>query len=99
MTDILKELDKIGEEIEQATADKNQAMGAKANIVSSITKNYGIETAKEIEDKLKNSIPVIKRNWNKMRQQIKKFEQDMIECIADQESHVRAIFGLLGLIY
>lgn len=54
---------------------------------------------KEIEDKLKNSIPVIKRNWNKMRQQIKKFEQDMIECIADQESHVRAIFELLGLIY
>lgn len=54
---------------------------------------------KEIEEKLKNSIPVIKRNWNKMRQQIKKFEQDMIECVADQESHVRSIFELLGLIY
>ena len=54
---------------------------------------------KEIEEKLKNSIPVIKRNWNKMRQQIKKFEQDMIECIADQEGHVRSIFELLELIY
>ena len=54
---------------------------------------------KEIEEKLKNSIPIIKRNWNKMRQQIKKFEQDMIECVADQESHVRSIFELLGLIY
>ncbi len=39
---------------------------------------------KEIEEKLKNSIPIIKRNWNKMRQQIKKFEQEMIICVADQ---------------
>ena len=54
---------------------------------------------KEIEEKLKNSIPIIKRNWNKMRQQIKKFEQEMIICVADQESHVRSIFELLGLIY
>jgi len=54
---------------------------------------------KEIEEKLKNSIPIIKRNWNKMRQQIKKFEQDMIECVADQEMHVRSIFEILGLIY
>jgi hypothetical protein len=52
VTDILKELDKIGGEIEQATADKNQAMGAKANIISSITKNYGVETAEEIEAEL-----------------------------------------------
>jgi hypothetical protein len=54
---------------------------------------------KEIEEKLKNSIPIIKRNWNKMRQQIKKFEQEMIICVADQESHVRSIFELLELIY
>ncbi len=54
---------------------------------------------KEIEEKLKNSIPIIKRNWNKMRQQIKKFEQEMIGCVTNQEEHVRAIFELLGLIY
>ena len=52
MTDILRELDKVGAEIEQATADKNKAMGAKANIVSSITKNYGVETKEEIEAKI-----------------------------------------------
>lgn len=53
---------------------------------------------KEIEEKLKNCIPMVKRNWNKMRQQIKKFEQDMIECVTDQESLVRNMFELIGLV-
>ncbi len=52
MTDILKELDKVGAEIEQATADKNRAKGAKENIVSTIKKSYGVEAAKEIEAKI-----------------------------------------------
>ena len=54
---------------------------------------------KEVEEKIKNSIPVIKRNWNKIRQHIKKFQQDITDCIEDQESHVRSIFELLKLIY
>jgi hypothetical protein len=48
VTDILRELDNIGEEIEQATADKNKAKGAKENIVSNIKINYGVEGEEEI---------------------------------------------------
>ena len=62
MTDILKELDKIGEEIEQATADKNKAKGAKENVISSIKKNYGVEAAKEVEaelDKMEKELETI----------------------------------------
>lgn len=53
MTNILKELDNIKEEIEQATAEKNRARGAKENIVSNMKKTYGVETPKEIEAKIK----------------------------------------------
>jgi hypothetical protein len=53
VTNILKELDNIKEEIEQATAEKNRARGAKENIVSNMKKTYGVETPKEIEAKIK----------------------------------------------
>ena len=76
MTDILKELDKVGREIEQATADKNQAMGAKANIVSSITKNYGVETAKEIEDKLKGMEKELKTIGTKIETKFKDLQEN-----------------------
>ena len=54
---------------------------------------------KEIIDKIKISIPIIKRNWNKMRQKVRKFERELLECVADQETHIRNIFDLLSLKY
>ena len=54
---------------------------------------------KEIIDKIKISIPIIKRNWNKMRQKVRKFERELLECVADQETHIRNVFDLLSLKY
>jgi len=54
---------------------------------------------KEILDKLKNNIPMIKRNWNKMRQKIQKFEREMMSSVLSQETMVRGIFELLSLKY
>ena len=54
---------------------------------------------KETLDKLKNNIPIVKRNWNKMRHKIKKFEKDMMESVLSQESIFRSIFELLHLKY
>lgn len=54
---------------------------------------------KEIIDKIKISIPIIKRNWNKMRQKVRKFERELLECVTDQETHIRNIFDLLSLKY
>ena len=54
---------------------------------------------KEILDKLKNNIPMIKRNWNKMRQKIQKFEREMMASVLSQETMVRGIFELLSLKY
>ena len=56
-------------------------------------------SCKEIIDKIKISIPIIKRNWNKMRQKVRKFERELLECVADQETHIRTIFDLLSLKY
>ena len=57
--DILKELDKIGGEIEQATADKNRAKGAKENITSSIKKSYGVETPEETDIEIERMVKEI----------------------------------------
>ena len=54
---------------------------------------------KEVLDKLKNNIPMIKRNWNKMRQKIQKFEREMMESVLSQETIVRTIFELLNVKY
>ena len=54
---------------------------------------------KEVLDKLKNNIPMIKRNWNKMRQKIQKFEREMMESVLSQETIVRTIFELLSVKY
>lgn len=54
---------------------------------------------KEILDKLKNNIPIVKRNWNKIRHKIKKFEKDMMESVLSQESIFRSIFEVLKLKY
>ena len=54
---------------------------------------------KEVLDKLKNNIPMIKRNWNKMRQKIQKFEREMMESVLSQETIVRTIFELLNMKY
>ena len=35
---------------------------------------------------------MIKKNWNKMKQKIKKFEQDMMDCIFQQEIYVKNIY-------
>ena len=54
---------------------------------------------REVLDKLKNNIPMIKRNWNKMRQKIQKFEREMMESVLSQETIVRTIFELLNMKY
>ena len=56
-------------------------------------------SCKEMVDKIKICIPIIKRNWNKMRQKIQKFEREFMECVTDQESHIYSIFELMGLKY
>ena len=42
-------------------------------------------TSTEITCKLKNSIPVIKRNWSKIRQRLQKLQVAVGECVDDQE--------------
>ena len=65
-----------------------------------ILKTDGIDLSnKEILDKLKNDIPVIKRNWNKMRNKIQKFEREMMESVISQESIFKNIFALLNIKY
>ena len=60
---------------------------------------------KEVNDdkkkntKAKNNIPIVKRNWNKIRHKIKKFEKDMMESVLSQESIFRSIFEVLKLKY
>ena len=54
---------------------------------------------KEIYDKIKNTIPMVKRYWNKIRSKIQKFEKDMAQCVLDQEIMIREIFELLGFNY
>jgi len=56
-------------------------------------------SCKEIIGKMKNSIPIIKRNWNKIRQKIQKFNKDVTDCVSEQESIVRAMFELISLRY
>ena len=65
-----------------------------------ILKTDGIDLSnKEILDKLKNDIPIIKRNWNKMRNKIQKFEREMMESVISQESIFKNIFALLNVKY
>jgi len=54
---------------------------------------------KEVYEKIKNTIPIVKRYWNKMRSKIQKFEKDMTQCIGEQETMIRDIFKLLGFNY
>ena len=56
-------------------------------------------TCKEITGKMKNSIPIIKRNWNKIRQKIQKFNKDIMDCVGEQEAIVRSMFELISLRY
>jgi hypothetical protein len=51
---------------------------------------------KEVYEKIKNTIPIVKRYWNKMRSKIQKFEKEMTQCVAEQEIMIRDIFKLLG---
>jgi len=54
-------------------------------------------SCKEIVDKVRNSIPILKRNWNKMRQKVLKFNQEMTECISDQERLISSVFDMMNL--
>jgi len=54
---------------------------------------------KEVYEKIKNTIPVVKRYWNKMRSKIQKFEKEMTQCVLDQDVMIRDIFKLLGFHY
>jgi len=54
---------------------------------------------KEVYEKIKNTIPMVKRYWNKIRSKIQKFEKDMTQCISEQETMIRDIFKLLGFNY
>jgi hypothetical protein len=56
-------------------------------------------SCKEMIDKIKICIPIIKRNWNKMRQQIQKFEREFTKCLEDQELQICSIFELMCLKY
>ena len=56
-------------------------------------------SSKEIYEKIKNTIPIIKRFWNKIRQKIQKFEKDMTDCVLEQETMMRDIFKLLNFNY
>lgn len=56
-------------------------------------------SCKEKIDKIKNSIPIIKRNWNAMQQKIKKFQQEMLEHVNDQESLISNFFNILLIDY
>jgi hypothetical protein len=51
---------------------------------------------KEVYEKIKNTIPMIKRYWNKIKQKIHKFEKDMTKCVSEQEGMITDIFKLLG---
>ena len=55
--------------------------------------------SEEVLGKLRNCIPMIKRNWKKMRQKIAKFEQDMLGCILSQETLTRSLFDTIDLKY
>ena len=54
---------------------------------------------KEVFDKIKNTIPIIKRYWNKMRQKVQKFGKDMLECLSEQEVMMGNIFQMLSFNY
>jgi hypothetical protein len=54
---------------------------------------------REVYEKIKNTIPMVKRYWNKIRSKIQKFEKDMTQCIGEQETMIRDIFKLLGFNY
>lgn len=54
---------------------------------------------KEVYEKIKNTIPMVKRYWNKIRSKIQKFEKDMTQCVLEQETMIRDIFKLLGFNY
>jgi len=54
---------------------------------------------KEVYEKIKNTIPMVKRYWNKIRSKIQKFEKDMSQCVLEQETMIRDIFKLLGFNY
>lgn len=54
---------------------------------------------KEVYEKIKNTIPMIKRYWNKIKQKIQKFEKNMTQCVSEQETMVRDIFKILGFNY
>jgi hypothetical protein len=54
---------------------------------------------KEVYEKIKNTIPIIKRYWNKIKLKIQRFEKDMTQCVSEQETMVRDIFKILGFNY
>uniref|UniRef100_A0A6C0C6B9 Restriction endonuclease type IV Mrr domain-containing protein n=1 Tax=viral metagenome TaxID=1070528 RepID=A0A6C0C6B9_9ZZZZ len=54
---------------------------------------------KEVYEKIKNTIPMVKRYWNRIRSKIQKFEKDMTQCVIEQEIMIRDIFKLLGFNY
>ena len=56
-------------------------------------------SCKEMTGKIKNSIPIIKRNWNKIRQKILKFNKEITDCVSEQEGIIRSIFELINLRY
>tara|TARA_B100001063_G_C16776850_1_gene566283 strand:+ start:1357 stop:2481 length:1125 start_codon:yes stop_codon:yes gene_type:complete len=62
--------------------------------------NAGLDlTNKEVCDKIKNDVPSIKKNWNKIRQKIKKFQVDITGLIETQEGLMCNFFNLLKIKY
>jgi|TARA_B110000037_G_scaffold55361_1_gene67781 hypothetical protein len=81
-------------------ADNLQNIELAVQLFKLILKTDGIDLSnKEILDQIKNDIPVIKRNWNKMRNKIQKFEREMMESVISQESIFKNMFALLNVKY
>jgi len=81
-------------------SDNMKNIDAATQILKLVLKTEAIDlSSEETIGKLKNHIPTIKRNWNKMRLQIQKFEKAMLECVFSQEGIVKDIFAMIDVKY
>ena len=53
----------------------------------------------ELVGGIKKIIPVVKRNWNKMKGTLETFKNKMSREILEQESNIIEIFKIIGMKY
>ena len=75
MSNVLKELEKIERELKQATAEKNQAEGAKKSILSGMKKSYDVETV----DQAKGLLEGMEKEQEDIANQIETKFEDLQE--------------------